>query len=133
VTDRVLQDLASQTIPSAKEANKRAYGALLSTLPDGHFHDEPDITWFETGLPLDLLNGVLHTNLERQAVSAAIDHVLTHFERKRLPFSGASGRPHSRETSATCCGRTASSTLRMSRGWLPICTRSKKTRRSRAT
>lgn len=94
--DTILQCLTPSTIPQAMDANKIAYGALLSTLPHAAFHDEPGLCWFETGIPNDLFNGVLQTNMEQEALPATIERVLAHFQRQRLPFQwhiGPNSRP----------------------------------------
>ena len=94
--NNILQDLSPSTVPLAIDSNKIAYGTLLSTFPQGKLHDDPGLCWFETGVPLDLFNGVLQTHLERDALPAAIDSVLTHFQRRHLPFQwhlGPSSQP----------------------------------------
>lgn len=78
------------------DANKIAYGEYLSTFPGAIFHDEPGITWFETGVPLDLFNGVLQIRLDASALPAVIDRVLAHFQGRGLPFQwhlGPSSQP----------------------------------------
>ncbi|MGH2497143.1 MAG: GNAT family N-acetyltransferase [Ktedonobacteraceae bacterium] len=84
--NNVLQDLSPSTIPLAMDANKIAYGTLLSTLPHAAFHEEPGICWFETGIPNDLFNGVLQTNVQPETLPAVIERILTHFQQRRLPF-----------------------------------------------
>jgi GNAT superfamily N-acetyltransferase len=73
-----------------------AFAALLSTLPGAVLHEEPGLYWFETGVPLDLFNGVLQTRLEAAALPAAIDRVQAYFQQRRLPFHwrlGPSSQP----------------------------------------
>ena len=84
--NNALQDLSPSTIPLAMDANKLAYGAFLSTLPHAAFHEEPGICWFETGIPNDLFNGVLQTNMEPEALPVAIGRVRAYFRQQRLPF-----------------------------------------------
>lgn len=66
-----------------------AYHTLFSTLPtlpDAHLHDDPDLLWYETGVPLDLFNGVLRTNGASNTLTTSIDKVITHFQQHNLPF-----------------------------------------------
>lgn len=98
VMNSILQDLSPSTVSLAIDANKIAYGTLFSTLPQAALHDDPGILWFETGVPLDLFNGVLLTDMEPNALPEAIDRVLSHFQQRRLPFHwhvGPSSRPAS--------------------------------------
>jgi ribosomal protein S18 acetylase RimI-like enzyme len=92
----ILQDLSPEAVALALDANKIASGVLLSTLPNATLHDEPGILWFETGLALNAYNGVLQTNLSREALPEAISRVLTHFQARNLPFHwrpGLSSQP----------------------------------------
>ena len=57
--DEILQEISASTIPPAMDANKIAFGALLGTLPHAEFHDEPGLSWVETGISNDLFNGVI--------------------------------------------------------------------------
>ena len=82
----ILLDWAPERAAVALEANKAAAGVLLSTLPYATLYDEPGLLWFETGIVLDAYNGVLQTNLSRDALPAAAERVLTHFQQRRLPF-----------------------------------------------
>ncbi len=82
----ILQDLSSARVAQALDANKIAFGTLLSTLPRAALHTEPGLRWFETGVPDELFNGVVQTQLEQEALPAAIERVLAHFQQRRLPF-----------------------------------------------
>src|SRR5947209_3322861 len=85
--DSILQDFSPSSLPLAIDANKIAYGALLSTLPQAEFHDDRGgLCWFETGVALDLFNGVLQTRLKEGDLPAAIERVRAHFQRRHLPF-----------------------------------------------
>jgi GNAT superfamily N-acetyltransferase len=92
----ILQHLEPSSIALTLDANKIAYGAYLSTFPGAIFHDEPGIRWFETGVPLDLFNGVLQIRLDAATIPAAIERVLAHFQQRGLPFQwhlGPSSQP----------------------------------------
>ena len=81
-----LQDLSPVTIPLALDANLIAYSSLFSSLPQAKLHNDGGLLWFETGVPNELFNGILQTRLEPEALPAAIEHVLAHFQRRHLPF-----------------------------------------------
>src|SRR5215469_9038319 len=82
----ILQDSSPEQAALALEANKVASGVLMSTLPHATLHDEPGLLWFETGLALGGYNGVVQTRLSREALPAAAERVLAHFQERRLPF-----------------------------------------------
>src|SRR5258708_22526094 len=82
----ILQDLSPARVAQALDANKIAFGTLLSPLPRAALHTEPGLRWFETGVPDELFNGVVQTQLEQEALPAAIERVLAHFQQRRLPF-----------------------------------------------
>lgn len=96
--NNILQDLSSARTAQALDANKIAFGTLLSTLPRAALHTEPGLLWFETGVPDGLFNGVVQTQLEREALPTAIERVLAHFQQQRLPFHWHVG-PSSQPTS----------------------------------
>lgn len=82
----ILDDLSPAAVQGAMAANTVAYGAFLAGLSGGRFHDEPGLAWFETGAPLDLLNGVVRSDLRLGDAPEAIGRVLAHFAARRLPF-----------------------------------------------
>jgi GNAT superfamily N-acetyltransferase len=85
-SNTILQDLTPSRMALALDANKIAFGALLSTLPHATLHDKPGLLWFETGIPYDVFNGVLQTWLEPEALPMAVERVLAHFKRRNFPF-----------------------------------------------
>ncbi len=84
--DTILRDLSPLSVAYALDANKIAFGRLLSTLPHASFYDEQCICWFETDVPNDLFNGVLQTRLKPEALPITISKILTHFQQRHLPF-----------------------------------------------
>ncbi len=84
--NEIIQTLSLDTIGLAIDANKIAHGSFLSTYPHGVFHEDPGISWFETGIPIDPFNGVVQTRLELQDLPAAIERVNMHFQQRALPF-----------------------------------------------
>jgi hypothetical protein len=86
VTDTILRDLSPATFPAVLDANRVASARFFAAMPGGWFRDEAGITWFETGVPLDFLNGVVRTQLDREGLPYAIERVVAHFVARRLPF-----------------------------------------------
>jgi GNAT superfamily N-acetyltransferase len=82
----ILQDLSPVTVPLALDANLIAYSSLFSSLPQAKLHNEGGLLWFETGVPNEIFNGILQIQLEPEALPAAIEDVLAHFQRQHLPF-----------------------------------------------
>src|SRR5258708_26816907 len=81
-----LQDLSPFTLPLALDANLIAYSSLFRSLHQAKVHKDGGLRWFERGVPNELFNGILQTRLEPEALPAAIEHVLAHFQRRHLPF-----------------------------------------------
>src|SRR5581483_8086114 len=86
MNDFILQDFTPSRIQQAIDDYQLAYGSLFSTLPGAILHKDPGICWFETGIPLGLFNGVLHTNLSPTALPDEIARIKHHFEQRNLPF-----------------------------------------------
>lgn len=84
--DTILQDLSASSVAQALDANKIAFGTLLSTLPGAALSVEPGLRWFETGVPNSLFNGVVQTRLESGELARAIERVLVRFRQRNLPF-----------------------------------------------
>lgn len=82
----ILQDASPARVALALDANKIAFGTLLSTLPHAQLHNEPGLLWFETGVNGSPFNGVLQTRLAPEALPDAIERVRSHFQQRRLPF-----------------------------------------------
>ena len=79
----------SSTIPQVIDNSMIAYHTLfstLSTLPNAQLHDDADLLWFQTGVPLDLFNGVVRTNGASPTLTTSIDNVIAHFQQRNLPF-----------------------------------------------
>ena len=91
-----LQDFSPVTIPLTLDANLIAYSSLFSSLPRAKLHNDRGLLWFETGVPNEIFNGILQTQLEPEALPAAIEHVLAHFQRRHLPFHWHLGPSSSR-------------------------------------
>jgi ribosomal protein S18 acetylase RimI-like enzyme len=86
MNDFILQDFTPSRIQQAIDDYKIADGTLFSTLPHAVLHNDPGICWFETGIPLGLFNGVLHTDLPATELPQAIERIKAHFEQRHQPF-----------------------------------------------
>lgn len=84
--NNILQDLSPHHIALALDANDIAYNTLFSNLPHAELHTDEGLLWFETGIASSLFNGVLQTRQKPEELPAAIERVLTHFQRRNLPF-----------------------------------------------
>lgn len=85
-SNTILQDFSPVRVALALDANKIAFGTLLSTLPGATLHDEPGLLWFETGVGSSVFNGVLQTQLSPEELPSAIERVRAYFQQRRLPF-----------------------------------------------
>jgi hypothetical protein len=85
-TNTILQDSSPARVALVLDANKIAFGMLLSTLPQATLHDEPGLLWFETGVNGSPFNGVLQTRLALEALPDTIKRVRRHFQQRHLPF-----------------------------------------------
>lgn len=85
-TNTILQDFSPTRVALALDANKIAFGRLLSTGPHATLHEEPGLLWFETGANDSCFNGVLQTRLALEVLPNTIERVYRHFQQRHLPF-----------------------------------------------
>jgi GNAT superfamily N-acetyltransferase len=93
----ILHDLASLDVPELIDASQIAYATFRCSFPGAALHDDPGLLWFETGVPLRIFNGVLRTQLDTATLPAAIDHMVTYFQQRQVPFEwnvGPTSQPH---------------------------------------
>lgn len=81
-----LHDLSVPALIHAIEANDEAFYAQFAALPHAKFHDSPEVTWFSTGSPLALFNGVTRTAMSPSEVDAQIDMLLAVFRQRDVSF-----------------------------------------------
>ncbi|MEO8973205.1 MAG: GNAT family N-acetyltransferase [Ktedonobacteraceae bacterium] len=84
--NNILQDLSSQSVALALDANIIAYNTLFSSLPQAELHNDEGLLWFETGIDSGIFNGVLQTRQKPEELPVAIERVLIHFQQRNLPF-----------------------------------------------
>lgn len=81
-----LEDFSAPAITMAIEANLWAYWSLFGLLPGAELHDEPDLLWVLTDIPIPLFNGVVRTRLAPEAADAAIVTVLHRAASRKVPL-----------------------------------------------
>lgn len=91
--------LASATDSSLAEAIEDSFlyaWSVFGKLPQAQLHEDQHLTWLDTGLPEELLNGVLRSKLFSVGVDTTIEDLKSHFADRGLPLSwyvGPSARP----------------------------------------
>ncbi len=84
----VLTDLSDAGLAAAIEANQvEIWRALCAYRPDWHFREEPELTWFTTGIAsAPWYNQVLLTRLAPDDADTRINETLALFGERRLPM-----------------------------------------------
>lgn len=93
----ILRDTSPDALVSAIEANTCDAFALWATALGAGWHDDGDVRWFVSGVPLQLWNGVMRAQFAAGDVEARIEVTLRHFAADQVPLSwliGPSTRPH---------------------------------------
>jgi GNAT superfamily N-acetyltransferase len=73
-----------------------AFQVSLARLPGDVVHDEPDLLWVATAVPIDFYNGVFRSAIDPGHADAQIDAMQEEFRHRRLPMRwqvGPSSRP----------------------------------------
>ncbi len=82
----MLRDLSIPALIHAIEANNEAFYAQFASLPHAEFHQSAELTWFATGSPIALFNGVTRTHISAPEVDAQIDAQIAVFRQRNVPF-----------------------------------------------
>ncbi len=93
---RILTDGTERALVDAIEQNCIDFFMEYGRGPGCELHEDPGVTWFATGLPDPLFNGVMTAHLAPTEVNARIDAMMTEFRRRNLPLEwtvGTSTRP----------------------------------------
>jgi len=106
----IWQDVSPQALARAVEDNILAYYGNFGRMSKAEVHRTPELTWFATGLPDELFNGVICADLPPQDMDLQIEAVLAQFARRNVPMLwhiGPSTRPadlaeHLRAYGLTC-------------------------------
>ncbi len=94
---KVPRDASTAALVQAIEANEFERFAHFSRLPGGELHQGSQLSWFLTGMPYLLFNGVLNACLPPDDLDQHIEHALTPFAVRKLPvfwMTGPSTQPH---------------------------------------
>jgi ribosomal protein S18 acetylase RimI-like enzyme len=94
--DDILTDFSTPALIEAIEANQLAFMADLGRSPQVALQDDPEITWFVTGVPSPGFNRVLRAQFEADNLDAKIETTLDLFRSRALPMlwhTGPSTRP----------------------------------------
>lgn len=94
---KILRNAPTAAVVHAIEANELERFAHMSRLPGGEVHRGAQLTWFRTGLPYRLFNGVLNARLPSDNVDRRIARALAPFAVRKLPMfwmTGPSTQPH---------------------------------------
>lgn len=92
----ILSDPSSPAVTLAIDANERERFAYYSQVPGGELHADPELTWYITGIPYLLFNGILDTHLPPDELDARITRALAPFEARPVPMfwmTGSSTQP----------------------------------------
>ncbi len=94
---KIARDAAMASLVQAIEVNEFERFAYFSRLPGGELHRDSRLTWFLTGMPYLLFNGVLNACLPADDLDQHIAHALAPFAARKLPMfwmTGPSTQPH---------------------------------------
>lgn len=88
---RILTDGLDKALIDAIEQNCIDFFMEYGRGPGGEVHDEDGVTWFTTGLPHPLFNGVMTSQLAREDMDRRIDDLIREFRVRHLPLEWTVG------------------------------------------
>ncbi len=77
--------LADADLTAALAANLRAFWSIYGRAPGSTLFVHPDVTWFYTGVPVALFNGVLTPHLSRQGIETILADVQAQLDAGHVP------------------------------------------------
>jgi GNAT superfamily N-acetyltransferase len=83
----MLEDFSRQAVIQAMEENLRETGIRWAKLLQAELHEEPEITWFVSGLPFELCNGIVHAQLVTEKSQDKIDEILKKLANIHVPMA----------------------------------------------
>jgi GNAT superfamily N-acetyltransferase len=92
----ILRDTSPEALVAAIEANTCDAFVRWGQALGAELHDDAQVQWFVSSVPLQLWNGVVRARFAAGDVDAKIDTVLQHFAAQQVPMSwlvGPSTRP----------------------------------------
>lgn len=84
-------DASTAELARAIDLNEVERFAHFSRLPGGEFHRGSQLTWFLTGVPYLLFNGILHARLPPDDLDRRITRALAPFVARQLPMFWMTG------------------------------------------
>ncbi len=88
---RILSDFSHTAIVDAIEQNCIDFFMGWGRSPGCEVHEDRGVTWFATGLPDPLFNGVMTAHLASADIGPRIDDLLAEFRRRGLPLEWTVG------------------------------------------
>ena len=88
---RILKDVSEKALVDAIEQNCIDFFMEYGRGPGCEVHEDRGVTWFATGLPDPLFNGVMTARLADEEVDRRIDDLITEFHRRGLPLEWTVG------------------------------------------
>ncbi len=83
----MLEDFSRQAVIQAMEENLCGTGIRWADLLQTELHEEPEITWFVTGLPFELCNGIIHAQVVAEESQDKIDAILKQLANYQIPMA----------------------------------------------
>lgn len=87
----ISHDAPTASVARAIEANELERFTYMSQLPGGEFHRSSQLTWFLTGIPYLLFNGILSARLPHHDLDEHIARALAPFVAHKLPMFWMTG------------------------------------------
>ncbi len=88
---RILADFSRQALVDAIEQNCIDFFMNFGRGPGCEVHEDRGVTWFATGLPDPLFNGVMTARLAPAEVGRRVDDLLAEFRKRGLPLEWTVG------------------------------------------
>jgi len=82
---QILHDFTTEALSQAIEANQWELFRLLRHWPKVDVHDESEMLWAISNIPLFFFNSVLRANLAAEAVDPAIQSVISRGQARNVP------------------------------------------------
>src|SRR5215831_1229089 len=83
----ILEHFEKAAVVSAMEANIQESSALWGRALGAEFHDDAEVTWFVSGLPFELCNGVIRAQFAAENVEKSIDATLKLLSAQKVPMA----------------------------------------------